>query len=72
MEVKKDVLAFVLAGEKQSKKLLSLKENQLKDLHKEITNLLDPSKKRKRDLLFAQSKFNRRRVETNSDTFNSN
>ena len=56
-EVKKDVLSFVLAEERQSKKLFSLKENQLKHLHKEITNLLDPSKKRKRDSLFKQSKL---------------
>ena len=56
-QIKKDVFAFVLEQEKQSKKLLSLKENQLKALHKEITNLLGTSNKRKINLLVEQSKL---------------
>lgn len=56
-QIKKDVFAFVLAQEKQSNKLLSLKENQLKASHKKITNLLGTSNKRKINLLVEQSKL---------------
>ncbi|MBK3496994.1 hypothetical protein JFL43_19525 [Viridibacillus sp. YIM B01967] len=55
-EIKKDVFACLLAREKQYNKQLSFKENQLKSIHKEVTDLLGTNKKRKINLLVEQSK----------------
>lgn len=55
-EIKKDVFICLLAQEKQYNKQLSFKENQLKSIHKEITDLLATNKKRKINLLIEQSK----------------